>query len=213
MNSKEALHHLFTEYQLSNRGINSFEAFFNHYTIHNHRLWDRYTKGFVKQEELKWKRMWLTLLEYKIADEPLSKKLAVDFLEILPTKKNIFPHTYEILDYLKSKNYQLHLITNGFEKVQHHKLTNSNLKPYFKEVITSEASNSIKPQKEIFDYAMQKAKASSKESIMIGDNLEADIVGGKNAGLDTVFVNHINATPHIKATYEIKHLQELENIF
>jgi len=212
-NSKETIQELFYQYQLKERGVADFDSFFNHYTIHNHRLWDRYTKGFIKQDELRWKRMWLTLLEYKIADEPLSRKLAVEFLELLPTKKSVFPYTYEILDYLKTKNYHLHLITNGFEAVQHHKLMNSNLKPYFQQVITSEASNSIKPQKEIFDYALQKAKATTKESIMIGDNLDADIQGGKNAGLDTIFVNHINAIPHVKPTYEIKHLQELEQIF
>ena len=47
---------------------------------------------------------------------------------------------------------------------------------------------------------------------MIGDNLDADIQGGINAGLDTIFVNHLQVEPHIKATYEIRHLKELEDI-
>ena len=66
--------------------------------------------------------------------------------------------------------------------------------------------------KEIFDFALQKAGASLDKSIMIGDNLDADIQGGINAGMDTIFVNHINAQPHIKATHEVFHLKELENI-
>jgi putative hydrolase of the HAD superfamily len=60
---------------------------------------------------------------------------------------------------------------------------------------------------------MAKAKANLTESIMIGDNLDADIQGAMNAGMDTVFVNHINARPEIKPTYTVTHLQQLESIF
>src|SRR5687767_7043353 len=86
--------------------ISSFDDFFARYSFHNERLWDRYTKGLIKHEELKWKRMWLTLLDFKLADEALSKKMAVEFLDRLPTKKNLFPYTVEILTYLKNKGYQ-----------------------------------------------------------------------------------------------------------
>lgn len=212
MNAKETLHDLYIHNQLQEKGIDNFDEFFTKYSFHNTKLWDRYTKGFIKQDELRWKRMWLTLLDYKIANEPLSRNLAVQFLELLPAKKNLFPYTMEILSYLSDKKYQLHLVTNGFEAVQHHKLRNSNLTPFFKEVITSEASNSLKPHKEIFDFALQKSGAILTESIMIGDNLDADIQGGINAGMDTVFVNHLNIQAHIKATYEIFDLKELEDI-
>jgi len=211
-NAKETLQDLYIQHALIERGINDFDAFFNHYSFHNERLWDKYTKGLIKQDELRWKRMWLALLEYKIADEALSRQMAIDFLNLLPTKKNLFPHTIEVLDYLRSKNYAMHLITNGFEAVQHNKIRNSNLDQYFTEVITSEASNSLKPKKEIFDFALQKSGAELFTSIMIGDNQEADIQGGINAGMDTVFVNHLKVIPTVKATYTIEHLQELENI-
>lgn len=211
-NAKDTLNDLYQIHELNKRGIEDFEGFFNSYSYHNERLWDRYTKGFIKQDELRWKRMWLTLLDYKLADEDLSRTMAVQFLETLPSKKAIFPYTFEILEYLKAKNYRLHLVTNGFEKVQHNKLQNSGLHTYFDAVITSEASNSLKPHKEIFDYAFQQTGATEKESIMIGDNLDADIQGGINAGMDTVFVNHINAQAHIQPTYTIYHLKELENI-
>ena len=212
INAKETLLDLYELHELNKRGVGNFEDFFSKYSFHNERLWDRYTKGFIKQDELRWKRMWLTLLEFKIGDEPLSKQLSVEFLDRLPFKKNLFPYTFEILNYLKNKNYVMHLVTNGFESIQYNKLRHSNLTDYFVEVITSEASNSLKPNKEIFEFALQKAKAKIEESIMIGDNLDADIQGGINAGLDTIFVNHLNIIPHIKATYEIKHLKELENI-
>jgi putative hydrolase of the HAD superfamily len=211
-NAKETLQDLYSQHALVERGINDFDAFFNHYSYHNERLWDKYTKGLIKQDELRWKRMWLALLEYKIADEQLSRQMAIDFLNLLPTKKNLFPHTIEVLDYLRNKNYVMHLITNGFEAVQHNKIRNSNLDQYFTEVITSEASNSLKPKKEIFDFALQKSGAELFTSIMIGDNQEADIQGGINAGMDTIFVNHLKVIPTVTATYTIEHLQELENI-
>jgi putative hydrolase of the HAD superfamily len=211
-NAKETLQDLYSQHALVERGINDFDAFFNHYSYHNERLWDRYTKGLIKQDELRWKRMWLALLEYKIADEQLSRQMAIDFLNLLPTKKNLFPHTIEVLDYLRNKNYVMHLITNGFEAVQHNKIRNSNLDQYFTEVITSEASNSLKPKKEIFDFALQKSGAELFTSIMIGDNQEADIQGGINVGMDTIFVNHLKVIPTVTATYTIEHLQELENI-
>ena len=157
--------------------------------------------------------MWRTLLDFKVGNEPLAIDLGINFLDILPTKKTLFPHTIEILDYLKAKNYSLHLITNGFEKTQWSKINNSGLSNYFTHVITSETSNSLKPKKEIFEFALEKSNAGLKESIMIGDNLDADIQGAMNAGMDTVFVNHINAVPHVQPTYTVTHLKELENIF
>ena len=211
-NSKETIQELYTTHRLADLGIVDFDGFYATYSAHNHRLWDRYTKGFIKQEELRWKRVYLSLLDFKVANEALAKEMSLAYLEILPNKKHLFPYTIEILDYLKEKDYKMHLITNGFESVQFKKIKNSGLQDYFIEVITSEASNSLKPQKEIFEYALKNAKASVEKSIMIGDNEFADIQGGINMGMDTVFVNHIQAIPTIPATYTITHLKELETI-
>ena len=57
-----------------------------------------------------------------------------------------------------------------------------------------------------------KAGATFSESIMLGDNLDADIQGAINAGMDSIFVNHINATTDLSPTYTIYHLRELEDI-
>lgn len=211
-NSKETIQELFNTHRLADLGIVDFDGFYSTYSAHNHRLWDRYTKGFIKQEELRWKRVYLSLLDFKVANEPLAKQMSQAYLEILPNKKHLFPYTIEILEYLKQKDYKMHLITNGFESVQFKKIKNSGLQDYFIEVITSEASNSLKPQKEIFEYALKNANASVEKSIMIGDNESADIQGGINIGMDTVFVNHIQVVPTIPATFTITHLKELENI-
>lgn len=216
-NSRQTLEEMYDAYNLASRGISGFEDFHRHYLVQNDKLWERYRNGYIKVDELRWKRMWLTLLEYKIADEPLARAMGARFLELLPTRKRLFPYTTEILDYLTGKNYQLHLITNGFEKTQHSKLHYSGLSRYFKEVITSEGSNSLKPHKEIFEYAFRRTGAAKEESIMIGDTIDVDILGALNAGIDQVHVNHLNRDVELAngrtPTYTVFSLKELEAIF
>jgi len=212
-NARLTLQTLYEDLQLKAAGVYDFDLFYQNYLAHNERLWDRYRKGFIKQEELRVKRMWLALLDFKIANEDLSQKMNVLFLDLLPTRTILFPHAKEILQYLADKNYELHLITNGFEKVQHSKLKYSGLDRFFREVITSEGSNSIKPNKEIFEYAFQKTNADPGRSIMIGDTLDVDILGAINAGIDQVFVNHAGITGDIQPTYTVTSLKELEKIF
>jgi len=216
-NAKATLRELHTTMQLEERGVDDFDKFHKNYITHNEKLWERYRNGYIKQEELRVKRMWLTLLDFKIADEELAKELSIRFLDLLPTRTILFPYTKEILQYLKDKGYVLHLITNGFERTQYNKLLYSGLTPFFKEVITSEGSGSLKPGKEIFEFAFQKCCASPGESIMIGDSVEADIMGAINAGIDQVYVNHLGieipGTIGVKPTYTVNSLKELEKIF
>jgi putative hydrolase of the HAD superfamily len=216
-NSRQTLEELYQTMQLDAKGVSNFDLFHKNYLVHNDKLWDRYRNGYIKVDELRWKRMWLTLLDFKIANEPLAKEMGVEFLDSLPKRKTLFPYTVEILDYLVNKNYQLHLITNGFEKTQHSKLQHSGLSKYFIEVITSEGSNSLKPHKEIFEYAFRKTGALPAESIMIGDTIDVDILGAVNAGIDQVHVNHLTKQPEMVngkfPTYTVYSLKELEGIF
>lgn len=211
-NSKLTLEDLFETHQLRTKLTNDFELFYKTYSVHNKKLWDRYHHGFIKQEELKWKRMWHTMLDFKCGDEKLAKLLSAEYLKILPSKKALFPYTIEILNYLRNKHYKLHLITNGFEITQRSKIKLSNIENYFTELITSEVAMSLKPKKEIFEFALQKTGATLQNSIMIGDNLDADIKGANNVGMDSVFVNHILEEVTEPCTYTIYHLKELENI-
>ena len=105
------------------------------------------------------------------------------------------------------------MITNGFEKTQHSKLKYSGLDKYFKEVITSEGSSSLKPNKEIFDFALKKTGAKPIESIMLGDSIDVDILGAMKAGIDQVFINHLNIAIDIKPTYVVNSLKDLDEIF
>ena len=213
-NARATLQQLHIDLDLVSKGIHDFDMFYQNYLVHNEKLWARYHNGYIKQEELRLKRMWLTLLDFKIADEALARQLNELFLQLLPGRTILFPDTKEVLQYLLDKGYRLHLITNGFEETQHSKLKYSGLAPYFEEVITSEGSNSLKPQKEIFDYALEKAGARVEESIMIGDSLEIDVAGAMNAGMDAIHVNFTGAVSEgVKATYVVTALKQLEEIF
>jgi putative hydrolase of the HAD superfamily len=211
-NAMESLKDLYRLLHLEKKGIGPEETFITRYLYHNELVWEQYHKGKISATELKWKRMHLTLVDFKIGDELLAKEMSETFLNILPEKKGVFPYTFEILTYLKNKNYRLHLITNGFEKTQERKLKSSGLDRYFTAVITSEATGFIKPHKEIFDHALKITGANTRNSIMIGDNIDADIIGAHNAGWVTVFTNHIRTKIPPEATYSIEHLKELESI-
>lgn len=211
-NSEATLRRLYEEYDLGSLGITDFDAFYTQYNIHNDKLWDRFRKGFIKREELRWKRVWLTLLDFKIGDTALSHELSTAYLEILPTQGLLIPHAKEVLEHCKDK-YVMHLITNGFESTQWMKLQYSGLIGYFGQMITSEKSNSMKPHREIFEYALQSTGATAKESIMIGDALEIDILGAINIGMDQVYYNPEKEKHDRKPTYEVHHLSELLTIF
>jgi len=212
-NARATLAQLHIDLDLVSKGVHDFDMFHKNYLQHNEKLWARYRNGYIKQEDLRLKRMWLTLLDFKIADQELARQLSELFLQLLPARTLLFPDTKEVLQYLGDKGYQLHLITNGFEKTQHSKLKHSGLSKFFKEVITSESSNSLKPQKEIFDFALVKTGAFAAHSIMIGDSLEIDVAGAMNAGMDQVHVNYNETPQDIKPTYTVKTLKELEEIF
>ena len=211
-NSESTLRQLYHEYKLADLGIHDFDVLFRAFNIHNDKLWDRYRNGYIKREELRWKRMWLMLLDFKVADTALSHELGIAYLEILPTQTQLTPYSKEILDYCKDK-YTLHLITNGFETTQRLKLQFSGISRYFTHMITSEKSNSMKPHRDIFEYALKTANTNTDECIMIGDAIDIDILGAINAGWDQVYYNPNNIQHNRNPTYEVKSMEELLNIF
>lgn len=211
-NSKKTLEHLYEEFDLERRGIDNFDHFYETYIVHNDKLWDRFRNGFIKREELRWKRLWLTFLDFKIADTALANEMSASYLELLPTQTELIPFAKQLLDHCSNK-YSMHLITNGFETTQWQKLQFSGIAPYFEHVITSEKSERPKPHKEIFDYALSLTGAAAEESIMIGDALEIDILGAQNAGWDQVYFNPHKKTHNEKPTYEIFSLEEMISVF
>ena len=116
------------------------------------------------------------------------------------------------MNYLRPK-YQLHLITNGFHKTQHIKLEHSKLTPYFHQIITSEQVGVKKPNPKIFEFSLSKANASIEESIYIGDDLEVDILGCQNYGIDGIYFNPDKTAHQENPKYEISCLSELKEFF
>lgn len=211
-NSEATLRSLYTEYDLPALGITDFDALFRSYNVHNDKLWARYRNGYIKREELRWKRMWLMLLDFKVADTTLAHELSTAYLEILPTQTLLIPAAKELLEHCTGR-YDMHLITNGFETTQRLKLQYSGIARYFNHLITSEKSNSMKPHRDIFEYALTATGAQVADSIMIGDAVEIDILGAINAGWDSAYFNPVNAPHGHKPTYEVTHLSELMKVF
>ena len=212
-NSKETLRDLYNELELQSKGILQIDQFLSVYHRFNLLFWDRFRRGYINRDELRWKRMWRTLVEFRITDMALARNMSERYLEILPTKKSLFHDTVETLEYLKQKKYPIHLITNGFEKTQHLKIRNSGIDHYFTHVITSENAGIMKPHAAIFEFAMEKAGTFPHHSLMIGDTLDADIEGGNNAGIDTVYFNPAEPpSGSITPTYIIANLSDLKKI-
>jgi len=209
-NAGQTLREIYSVFELQGRGIASASEFEQRYTVINDQMWADYRANRIDKETLRSKRFETTLDSFGISAHTLADDIGTYYIEHSPRKTNLFPYTHETLSYL-SEHYELHLITNGFEEVQHVKITESKLDSYFGQVITSEAAGVKKPDKGIFLHAMKETGARRKESLMIGDNLEADIAGARRIGMDQVFFNpHKN--PHgEQPTYEVDCLSQLRN--
>lgn len=202
---------LFEKHHLKLRGIPSLQDFIKKYTIHNTLLWELYRNGELKKEILRSLRFENTLREFGINDSVLAESIGDDYVYHAPRTVFLIPGALEVLQYLQTK-YVLHLITNGFEEVQHIKVREADIGKYFTTITTSEEAGVKKPDKQIFEYALNKAGARVQESLMIGDNLEVDIEGARQAGIDQVYFNPLK-TPHaLKLSFEIVHLNELLEI-
>jgi len=188
-----------------------FDAFINTYKIINEELWDKYRKGEISKTDLRTDRFLLTLNKFDVNDIKLAENIGTDYINESPKKTEVFPYTYEILDYLKPK-YTLAILTNGFKEVQTSKLKNCDLDKYFSRLICSEDTGYQKPNPKIFQYALSSLNAKKEESIMIGDDLKVDIIGANNFKLDTIFCNFLDNTKSDIPTHQISSLKEIINI-
>jgi len=186
-NAKLSLQEVY-EYRKLNQYFDSFDQFFKIYAKRNLELWELYGKGVIRKEFLMVERFRHPLAFVGVDNDELAIQIGDQFLDILPTKTILIPFAKELLDYLYPK-YPLTIISNGFVEVQYKKLRSANLERYFTHVVLSEAAKALKPDKRIFEYALQLNNAIAAETIMIGDSYEADIRGAQNAGIDQIFFN------------------------
>ncbi len=211
MNSRETLEELYCESLASETNI-SAEEFIGIYHKHNERLWSEYRKGAIKKEVLRWKRFQLTFKEIGIVNNDLAQQFDNEYIARSPQKTNLFPGAIDILQYL-SKHYQLHILTNGFLETQNLKINNAGIAPFIKHMTTSEEAGHQKPEAGAFEYALKKAGATVKNSVMVGDDLEIDIIGAHNVGMRQVFFNPAKQPHNFKPSWEIVTLSELKQIF
>lgn len=211
-NSSESLSELYETFGLQSWNISGLSVFQQEFSVVNRRYWSLLESNQITHEELRRRRFRDTLVNIGVdADEALGLQLNEAFLELLPQKSHLIEGTIEILDFLAPK-YELHIISNGWQDVQAKKIRSSKIAHYFGEVITNERAEARKPDKRIFDYAIRATKARLSESIMIGDNYEADILGAINARMDSVFYNPDEVVATQKPTFDIKRLVELKEI-
>ena len=204
-NSALAFEMLFKEEKI-NIGL---QEFLDAYLPININYWELYRNNQISKESLRLGRLKdsFELLQMEVSAEIIGV-LSEKYIQFLPNYNHLLEDTVEVLEYLHSK-YQLHIITNGFEEIQHHKLFNSKIAAYFSTVTTSEEAGVKKPHLQIFEKALQKSNALSKNSLMIGDNYEADVQGAINAGMRSVYFdyyrkNEILATPQIQKLNELR---------
>ncbi len=210
-NSKQALAQLYQEHLL-NRHFSAFIVFYERYEEVNKRLWQNYYAGKIDRATLSYQRFYETLLEADYDNMEVAQQMAASYLSLQCQQTNLFPHAIEVLDYLVAKDYRLHIITNGFEEVQFTKLKNAGLRSYFQAVVSSERANAHKPDLAIFEFAFKQTKAAKETSIMIGDDLQTDIKGAHDFGIDAVFFNPSRKATEHQATFEIAELSELKTL-
>ncbi len=210
--ARETFRFLFKKHGLEALGVPSLDAFVAEYTKHNTRLWEYYRNGTLKKEILRSLRFQQTLEGFYIDDEALAAAIGDDYVYFSPRTVFLMPGALTTVEQLATK-YSLHIITNGFEEVQHIKLQESKLRPFFTTVTTSEEAGTKKPDAGIFAYALKKAGATASESVMIGDHPEVDIAGAHEAGLATIFFNPHPSQNGSPADHEIRKLESLLEIF
>lgn len=210
-NCAEALLELYEKNELKKRGVTSFESLLAVFTELNSQMWDQYDMGVIQRDVIRYQRFHRILLALGIDDYRLSLSMSSEYVALSPTKKNLLPNAKTILDYLENK-YKLIIITNGFEEIQSVKLSSSGIAGYFDTVVTSETAGHKKPAKEIFEYALNANKLTPHEVIMVGDNLNTDIKGAHNAGIDSAYFNPAKKPHQHQMKYEISDLIELKSI-
>lgn len=129
-------------------------------------------------------------------------------------KIKYFDQTLETIIEL-SENHNLYIVTNGVTETQKRRLNQTPLHKYFKNIYISEETGHQKPSPEFFNYVFNDIGESERESsIIVGDSLTSDILGGINAGIATCWFNFRNFEPNseIIPDYEINSWTQLKEI-
>ncbi len=210
-NCAETLQELYAIYELEKFGftVPDFQKTYRHI---NDTMWEGFHRNEVTKEELRTERFPRTFKLLGIEAHHVPARIDTHFIELCPTKPHVHSNSFEILDYLKEKGYSLHIITNGFSETQHVKMKHSGLEKYFESLIHADHTGHKKPEPQIFEYALQTTGSKAESSIMIGDDLYADVLGAKQVGFGNVFYNPDRKKHNENIQFEISNLIELKEI-
>lgn len=207
-NSREAIGELFGHYDLHEQISVDREKFIERYLEHNERFWSMYRENRISKSRLRVARFEAVLKEFGINDKPLAKRLCDTYMAECPKKAKLVDGAREVLDTLHG-SYRLHILSNGFAETQFTKLKAGGIDSYFEEVITSERASSRKPQDRIYAFAEQLTGAQPRQSLMIGDYVNIDVIGAMDRGWHAV---HYNPKGEAHDYPSISHLSELVSL-
>lgn len=213
-NAVIALEELFEALQLG-RWFADEQVFYDEYWKTNIDLWTRYSKGEITREYLIVERFRRPLSFGKGLEPTVEFCLEASgkFLDFCSSKPGLVEGAQELMDYLRGRGYRMHMCSNGFHEVQYKKLRACGLTDYFDTVILSEDAGANKPSPAFFSYALRKTGAKKEQTLMIGDNLQTDIVGAMLAGLDAAWFNRYPEYPaDDPVDYVVTSLSELKEI-
>ena len=189
----------------------------------DNQFWKDRAEGKIKnpyifksnEDKTKWVRAQRFMKYFK--DISFEEAVEINKKYISYLSKNIVPikNSREILEYLYKKNYEIYIVTNSPQKIVNDKLSKIKAQKYIKETFSAEEAGRMKPHKEFFEKFFEKIGTDEKnDMIIIGDELEKDILGGIRNGIDSCWfnVNGQDNTTNLKPNYEIQDLIELKNI-
>ncbi len=191
-------------------GLEPREEVLSRYSQINKAHWEMLERKELTREQVLVQRFAALFREWDIAADP--QQVASLYETNLSIGHYFLPGALEALQSL-SRRYKLYLASNGTARVQAGRLKSADISKYFQKIYVSQELGYNKPDKGFFDAAFaQIPDFDPKKALMVGDSLTSDILGGKNAGLLTVWVNpqHKVHTPEIVPDYEIEALYQLE---
>lgn len=195
---------------LKEEGVEDIRAYKDYYVPMNKALWKDLEEKKITKQELVNTRFSKLFSHFGIEKDGVY--LAERYQFYLAQQGQVFSGAMELLDSLIERGYELYAATNGITTIQTGRLAQSGLAPYFNQVFISEQLQTQKPDALFYEKIGQQIAGFDKEkALMIGDSLTADIQGGNNADIDTVWYNshHLENKTKAQPTYEVDSYQDL----
>jgi len=189
---------------LKEEGVTDIQAYKDYYVPMNKTLWKDLEQKKITKQKLVNTRFSRLFAHFGIEKDGVY--LAERYQFFLAQQGQVFSGAMELLDSLIDRGYELNAATNGITKIQTGRMAQSGLAPYFNQVFISEQLQTQKPDTLFYEKIGQQIAGFSKEmTLMIGDSLTADIQGGNNADIDTIWYNshHLENKTKTQPTYEV----------